>query len=173
MSCILQMGPLSERVQQRLSGHEVLAYWQSDAETLLAEHAGRIEIMLTSARFGCPASLIERLPRLKAICSFGVGHDAIAVEAARARGIPVSNTPDVLNECVADLAFGLIIDSARQLALGDRFVREGRWAEANLPLGRRVSGKRLGIVGLGRIGEAVAKRHKTLATAMGLKPGRV
>jgi len=158
MTCILQMGPLTERFQQCLDGHEVLAYWQGDAEALLAEHAERIEIMVTSARFGCPASLIARLPRLKAICSFGVGYDSIALEAARMRGIPVSNTPDVLNECVADLAFGLIIDSARQLALGDRVVREGRWADGNLALGRRVSGKRLGIVGLGRIGEAVAKR---------------
>lgn len=158
MTCILQMGPLTERFQQCLDGHEVLAYWQGDAEALLAEHAERIEIMVTSARFGCPASLIERLPSLRAICSFGVGYDSIAVEAARARGIPVSNTPDVLNDCVADLAFGLIIDCARQLAQGDRFVREGRWADGNLGLGRRVSGKRLGIVGLGRIGEAVAKR---------------
>ncbi|MCQ4294239.1 2-hydroxyacid dehydrogenase [Pseudomonas stutzeri] len=158
MTCILQMGPLTERFQRRLDGHEVLTYWQGDAEALLAKHAERIEIMVTSARFGCPASLIERLPSLRAICSFGVGYDSIAVEAARARGIPVSNTPEVLNDCVADLAFGLIIDCARQLAQGDRFVREGRWADGNLGLGRRVSGKRLGIVGLGRIGEAVAKR---------------
>ncbi|TLX55594.1 2-hydroxyacid dehydrogenase [Stutzerimonas nosocomialis] len=159
MTCMLQMGPLTDRFNQGLAAaHEVLPYWQGDAEALLAEHGARIEIVITSARFGCPASVIERLPNLKAICSFGVGYDAIAVDAARARGIPVSNTPDVLNDCVADLAFGLIIDSARLIAHGDRYVREGRWGVSGFPLGRRVSGKRLGIVGLGRIGEAVARR---------------
>ncbi len=69
-----------------------------------------------------------RCPRLEAIVSFGVGYDAIALDAARARGIQVSNTPDVLNDCVADLAFGLLLDAARGIAHGDRFVRAGRRA---------------------------------------------
>ncbi|WP_313498734.1 2-hydroxyacid dehydrogenase [Stutzerimonas nitrititolerans] len=159
MTCILQLGPLSERFNRTLAAeHEVLPIWQADAEALLAEHAQRIEVVVTSARFGCSAALIERLPRLRAICSFGVGYDSIDVAAALARGIPVSNTPDVLNDCVADLAFGLLIDCARQMSRADRFVRDGNWGRAQLPLGHRVSGKRLGILGLGRIGAAIARR---------------
>nr|WP_272887202.1 2-hydroxyacid dehydrogenase [Stutzerimonas stutzeri] len=138
--------------------HEVLRIWDQDADALLDQHAQRIEIVVTSARFGCTAELIGRLPNLRAIISSGVGYDSIAVGAARARGIPVSNTPDVLNDCVADLAFGLVIDCARQMSRADRFVRNGEWPSGGLPLARKVYGKRLGIVGLGRIGEAVAKR---------------
>ncbi|PMY00977.1 hydroxyacid dehydrogenase, partial [Pseudomonas sp. GW460-13] len=87
------------------------------------------------------------MPRLEAIVSFGVGYDAIALDAARARGIQVSNTPDVLNDCVADLAFGLLLDAARGIAHGDRFVRAGRWPQGGFPLTTRVSGKKLGILG--------------------------
>lgn len=159
MTCILQIGPLTDRFNRSVAEHhEVLRLWEQDAEVLLDRHAERVEIVVTSARFGCTAELIGRLPRLRAIVSFGVGFDAIDVQAAKARGIPVSNTPDVLNDCVADLAFGLVIDCARQMSRADRFVRAGEWPSGGLPLGARVSGKKLGIVGLGRIGEAVAKR---------------
>jgi len=159
VTCILQLGPLTERFDRGLAAqHEVLPIWERDADALLDQHAQRIEVVVTSARFGCTAQLIERLPNLRAIVSFGVGYDSIDVAAARARNIPVSNTPDVLNDCVADLAFGMIIDCARQMSRADRFVRAGEWPSGSLPLGSKVSGKRLGIVGLGRIGEAVAKR---------------
>jgi lactate dehydrogenase-like 2-hydroxyacid dehydrogenase len=159
VTCILQLGPLTERFNRGLAAeHEVLRIWEQDADAVLDQHAQRIDIVVTSARFGCTAALIERLPNLQAIVSFGVGYDSIDVKAAKARGIPVSNTPDVLNDCVADLAFGLIIDCARQMSRADRFVRAGEWPSGGLPLAARVSGKKLGIVGLGRIGEAVAKR---------------
>lgn len=159
MTCILQLGPLTDRFNRSLAAdHEVLRLWEEGTEALLDKHAQRVEILVTSARFGCSAALIERLPNLRAIVSFGVGYDAIDVAAAKARGIPVSNTPDVLNDCVADLAFGLVIDCARQMSRADRFVRAGEWPSGGLPLAARVSGKKLGIVGLGRIGEAVAKR---------------
>lgn len=159
MTCILQLGPLTERFNRGLAAeHEVLRIWEQDADALLDQHAQRINIVVTSARFGCTAALIERLPNLHAIVSFGVGYDSIDVAAAKARGIPISNTPDVLNDCVADLAFGLIIDCARQMSRADRFVRAGEWPSGGLPLAARVSGKKLGIVGLGRIGEPVAKR---------------
>jgi lactate dehydrogenase-like 2-hydroxyacid dehydrogenase len=159
VTCILQLGPLTDRFNRGLAAeHEVLHLWQQDTEALLDQHAQRIDIVVTSARFGCTATLIERLPNLRAIVSFGVGYDSIDVAAAKARGIPVSNTPDVLNDCVADLAFGLIIDCARQMSRADRFVRAGEWPSGGLPLAARVSGKKLGIVGLGRIGEEVAKR---------------
>ncbi|HBM10217.1 2-hydroxyacid dehydrogenase [Pseudomonas sp. Choline-3u-10] len=159
MTCILQIGPLTERFNRGLAAeHEVLRFWEEGADALVNQNAQRIDVVVTSGRFGCTAELIERLPNLQAIISFGVGYDAIDVAAARARNIPVSNTPDVLNDCVADLAFGLIIDSARQMSRADRFVRAGEWPSGGLPLAKQVSGKRLGIVGMGRIGETVAKR---------------
>ena len=159
MTCILQIGPLTERFNRGLAAeHEVLRFWEEGADALVAQHAQRIDVVVTSGRFGCTAALIEQLPNLRAIISFGVGYDAIDVADARARDIPVSNAPDVLNDCVADLAFGLVIDTARQMSRADRFVRAGKWLSGGLPLATQVSGKRLGIVGLGRIGETVAKR---------------
>jgi lactate dehydrogenase-like 2-hydroxyacid dehydrogenase len=159
VTCILQLGPLTERFNRSLAAeHEVLTLWKEDADALLDQHGQRVEVVVTSARFGCTAQLIERLPNLRAIVSFGVGYDSIDVAAARARNILVSNTPEVLNDCVADLAFGMLIDCARQMSRADRFVRAGEWPSGGLPLGSKVSGKRLGIVGLGRIGEEVAKR---------------
>ncbi len=157
---VLQVGPLTERFNRELAARcAVTPLWpQADPQAFLREQGGQFELLATSARFGCSVEQLDHLPNLKAICSFGVGHDAIDVEVARARGIPVSTTPDVLNDCVADLAMGLIIDSARRMSESDRFLRAGNWVDGAFPLGRKVSGKRLGIVGLGRIGEAVVQR---------------
>lgn len=157
---VLQIGPLTERFNRTLAAaYAVTPLWrQADPMALLAQRGGQFELLVTSARFGCTAAQLAQLPNLKAICSFGVGHDSLAVDLARDRGIPLSTTPDVLNDCVADLAMGLLIDTARRMAEADRFVRAGAWAAGAFALGRKVSGKRLGIVGLGRIGEAVARR---------------
>jgi lactate dehydrogenase-like 2-hydroxyacid dehydrogenase len=165
---VLQIGPLTERFNTSLAArYAVTPLWlQADPLAFLREQGGRFELLATSARFGCSAAQLACLPKLKAICSFGVGHDALAVEVARERGIAVSNTPDVLNDCVADLAMGLIIDTARRLSEAERFVRAGRWPAATFLLGRKVSGKRLGIVGLGRIGEAVVQRASGFAMAV-------
>ena len=92
------------------------------------------------------------------LACFGVGHDGIDLEAARRHGVQVSITPDVLDDCVADLAFGLVLATARRIPDADRHVQAGRWPGGPYPLATRVSGKRLGIVGLGRIGRAVARR---------------
>lgn len=157
---VLQIGPLTERFQHNLAEHyDVTALWQqADPQAFLKEHGVGFELLATSARFGCSAEQLAALPNLKAISSFGVGYDSIAVDAARDRGIQISTTPDVLNDCVADLAMGLMIDTSRKLAASERFLRAGGWLKGNFPLARRVSGKRLGIVGLGRIGQAVVKR---------------
>jgi lactate dehydrogenase-like 2-hydroxyacid dehydrogenase len=99
------------------------------------------------------------LPNLGAVVNFGVGYDTTDVDAAAARGVLVSNTPDVLTDCVADTAVGLLIDVMRQFSASDRYVRAGRWpADGNYPLTRQVSNKRVGIIGLGRIGNAIALR---------------
>ena len=122
------------------------------------EQGQQFELLVSSARFVCSIEQLARLPKLRAICSFGVGYDPYPLELLRERGIAISTTPDVLNDCVADLAMGLIIDTARQLSAADRFVRQGQWLAGNYPLTRKVSGKKLGIVGLGRIGQAIARR---------------
>ena len=157
---VLQVGPLTDRFQHNLADrYAVTALWQQpDPKTFLAQHGAEFELVATSARFGCSAEQLGALPNLKAICSFGVGYDSIAVDVARDRGIGISTTPQVLNDCVADLAMGLLIDTSRKLAASERFLRAGGWLKGNFPLARRVSGKRLGIVGLGRIGQAVVKR---------------
>jgi lactate dehydrogenase-like 2-hydroxyacid dehydrogenase len=161
---ILQIGsltghpPADSELAQR---YEVLQYWKAtDPEAFLREHADSIEVIVTSANMGCKSNVIAALPKLRAICSWGVGYDSIDVDFAKSRNVIISNTPDVLNDCVADLAWGLLIAAARNIGWGDRFVRENNWEnkKGSLTLGTRVSGKKLGIVGLGRIGEAIAKR---------------
>ena len=131
---------------------------QTDVPGFLAAQGGRFTAMVTSAAVGADAALMAALPALKVISSFGVGLDRIDVAAAHARGIAVGYTPDVLNDCVADTAFGLLIDVARGLSAADRFVRRGDWLRGAYPLTRRVSGARLGLVGMGRIGRCIAAR---------------
>lgn len=158
---VLQIGPLMPALEAALrEQHDVLSAQPVTAEAPLADmaDAARVTAMVTSAPVGVPAAWLTQLPALKVVSSFGVGLDQLPLEAARASGLPVGYTPDVLNDCVADLAMGLLIDGARRIAAADRFVRRGDWLNGRYPLTTRVSGKRLGIVGLGRIGQAVARR---------------
>jgi lactate dehydrogenase-like 2-hydroxyacid dehydrogenase len=157
---VLQHGRLMASLERALAERfDLHGLWQeADPKAFLAAHGHRFVALATSARFGADRALIEALPKLAVIASFGVGVDAIDLDAARERGVAVSNTPDVLTGCVADLAFGLLIDVARRLTAADRFVRRGDWRKGQFPLARRVWGGNLGIVGLGRIGEAVARR---------------
>lgn len=104
------------------------------------------------------AALIAQLPALEVISVMGVGYDGIDVAAARQRGIMVTHTPGVLNDDVADLALGLMLCASRQLPAADRYVREGHWLKGPMPLARKMSGARLGLVGIGRIGQAIAQR---------------
>ncbi len=160
-AAIVQVGPLGEAIDAELRDrHDTLRLWEApDREAALAKDGARIVAMVTSARWGFDRPLLDRLPGLRAICSWGVGLDKLDVAAARERGIPVSTTPGVLDDCVADLAWGLLITAARRTAVGDHYVKTGQWRTLGaFPLSRRVSGKRLGILGLGRIGEAIARR---------------
>ncbi|MBI5278390.1 MAG: 2-hydroxyacid dehydrogenase [Burkholderiales bacterium] len=109
--------------------------------------------------------LVAQLPALEIIAVMGVGYDGIDVAAAQARGVMVTHTPDVLNEDVADLAIGLVLAFSRQLVQADHHVRSGAWSQGPMPLGRKVSGARLGLVGIGRIGQGIAKR----AAAFGME----
>jgi hydroxypyruvate reductase len=102
--------------------------------------------------------LMAQLPDLGLIAVFGVGYDGVDVTAARAQGAQVTHTPGVLTDEVADLALALMLATARQISSADRYVRDGRWPSGPYPFGRKVSGARLGILGLGRIGTAIARR---------------
>jgi lactate dehydrogenase-like 2-hydroxyacid dehydrogenase len=118
-----------------------------------------IRALVSWARYAVTDEMMSRLPGLEILAGFGVGYDRFDLTAAKKRGVVVTNTPDVLTDDVADLALGLTIATLRRIAALDRFVRSGRWAAGETPaLARKVSGKRLGIVGLGRIGRAIARR---------------
>ena len=126
--------------------------------------APRIRAIAGGGESKVGADLLAQLPALEMISIFGVGYDGVDVAAARARGVPVTNTPDVLTEEVADLGIALMLSIPRRVPQADKFVREGKWPAGPFPLARRVSGARLGIVGLGRIGQAIADR----ASAFGM-----
>ena len=133
--------------------------WQAkDRAAFLGELRDRVRGIATTGQLGADAALMEALPKTEIISCFAVGVDAVDLAAAKARGIPVTNTPDVLTDCVADLAMGLALAVARRIVEGDRFVRSGKWLQGGLPLGTKLGGRTMGILGLGRIGRAVAKR---------------
>jgi lactate dehydrogenase-like 2-hydroxyacid dehydrogenase len=159
---VLRVGPLKDSLERTLSeryGAYVLPDVPWERDEFLSSHGGEITAVVTSGRTGVDAALMSALPKLGAIVNFGVGYDTTDVDAAAARGIGVSNTPDVLTDCVADTAVGLLIDVMRQFSAADRYIRAGRWAACgNYPLTHQVSNRRVGIIGLGRIGSAIAKR---------------
>ena len=123
-----------------------------------ASVAERIRVIVTTGGAGADAALIGALPNLQVIAVGTAGYEAVDLEAAAKRGIAVTHTPDVTADDVADLAFGLLISVARRIAEGERFIRDGRWLAGGMDFGARVSGKRLGIVGLGAIGRTLAER---------------
>jgi lactate dehydrogenase-like 2-hydroxyacid dehydrogenase len=159
MSPVLQVGPLKPSLEKTLQDDYAAHVLPDEPADFLAAHGDEIRAVVTSGRTGVDAELMAALPNLGAVVNFGVGNDTTDVDAAVSRGVVVSNTPDVLTDCVADTAVGLVIDVMRQFSAADRYVRAGRWpVEGNYPLTRQVSNKRVGIIGLGRIGGAIAKR---------------
>jgi lactate dehydrogenase-like 2-hydroxyacid dehydrogenase len=136
-----------------------------DREAFLAASAPMARAIATRGELGASAGLIDRCPSLEIIACYGVGVDAIDVQRAKARGVRVTNTPDVLTEDVADFAFALALGQMRKVVAGDAHVRSGARKNGALPLGVSLRGKTLGILGFGRIGRAVARR----ATGFGVK----
>jgi glyoxylate reductase len=149
----------------RLAAEHDVEVWPEPGPPQRDTLAGR-EALLTMVVDPVDARVIDASPDLVAIANYGVGTDNVDLDAATERGIPVGNTPDVLTETTADLAFALMLAAARRIVDGDRFVREGRWVEwkPDLFLGHDIHGATLGIVGYGRIGKAVARR----ATGFGM-----
>ena len=147
--------PMMESLHAAFTVHDRIN--QTDPAAF-ARAAPRIRAIAASGESRVTRELLAQLPALEIISVFGVGYDGIDVAAARERGIHVTHTPNVLNDEVADLAIGLMLAVARRIPQSDRYVRDGKWSAGPAPLARKVSGARLGIVGLGRIGNAIAKR---------------
>lgn len=143
----------------------VRLFEQANRSAFLASEGARFKGLVTGQAVASDATLIGQLPNLKIISSFGVGYDLVDAKLAAARHITVTNTPDVLTDEVADLALGLLIATIRRLPQADAFTRQGRWLKGNFPLSDTLRGKTMGILGLGRIGKAIAMR----AEGFGLK----
>jgi hydroxypyruvate reductase len=158
---VLQMMPITPNIQAQADDAFALRkLWQAaDGQAFIGEVAPRVRAVLTNGIIGADRALIEALPALEIIGVYGVGVDAVDLATAKARGVRVTNTPDVLTIGVAELGMALLLDLARRVAYNDRYVRAGRWpTEGDPVLSNSVAGKRMGILGLGRIGRAVARR---------------
>ena len=158
---VLLIEPMMTEIEEKLD----LAYTMhrlfksKDPEGFLRDVGARIRGVATGGGSGVAPAIMDALPSLEIIAINGIGTDAVDLAKAKARGIRVTTTPNVLTDDVADLGLALLLATARSLCVGDRFVRAGSWSESKvLPLGAKVSGKRLGIFGMGRIGREIAAR---------------
>ena len=158
---VLMLGAYPEWDMAPLAAsYDLIKLWQAeDRERRLAEVAPQVRAIATRGELGASTALIDLCPKLEIISCYGVGVDAIDLTRARARGVRVTNTPDVLTEDVADFAFALMLASLRRIVAGDAHVRSGAWARTGaLPLGSALRGKTVGVLGFGRIGRAIARR---------------
>ena len=164
---VLLLSPLYEPTQKALeSNHACIRIWEhADRDACLASVADNVRAVATHSGVGIDRATVQALPNLKIVANFGVGIDTIDLPACTEHGVTVCNTPDVLTEDVADMALGLMLASVRQIPQGDRYVREGQWkAKGDMHLTQTVQGRKVGMVGLGRIGRAIAKRCEAFNT---------
>lgn len=160
---VLQIIPLHPDVQSVLESR-----YRVHQMDQLDKVAGSVRAIVTNSHSGPDQALIDRLPKLEIIASASAGFDGIDVAYARSKGIPTTSTPDVLNADVADLAIALMTMVSRRLLACDEYVRDGHWANGTpFPLTWRVSGKRVGIVGLGRIGREIGRRVAAMNCTIG------
>jgi lactate dehydrogenase-like 2-hydroxyacid dehydrogenase len=170
---ILQLNPIlipeiNEHINSVYITHKL--YEMPHKEEWLKENGAHIEAVITGGHTGISREMLTQLPALKVVAINGVGTDAVDLAYCRERGLPVTATLGALTEDVADLAIGLLIAACRNMGPGDRFVRDGQWPlfpqPSAIPLARRFSGMRIGIVGLGRVGRAVAVRASAFGCAI-------
>lgn len=162
-STLLQLSPLSDYLQAGLATRGKVVRWfeldPAAQQAWLASHAAEVRAVVTGGEIGCRNELMAQLPSLRLIAINGVGLDKVDLAYAKSRGVSVSTTPGTLTDDVADLAVGLTLCLLRGIPVADAYVRSGDWAtKGNVPLARKVSGRRFGIVGLGQIGSAIAAR---------------
>lgn len=158
---VVQLASLGDVFDAQLAERfSVLPLWTYPCEQqALQEHGKQAIVAVTSVRKGFTREHLNMMPQLRAVCSWGVGYETLDVQAAVERKVQISNTPDVLDDCVADLAWALLLTAARRTAVGDRYVKGGQWKNIGaFPLSTRVWGRKLGILGMGRIGAAIAQR---------------
>jgi lactate dehydrogenase-like 2-hydroxyacid dehydrogenase len=157
---VLMLGPYPAWDMEPLTAAYTLhKLWEAgDRQRFIAECAASIRAIATRGELGANAELIAALPRLEIIACYGVGTDAIDLDAARSRGIRVTNTPGVLDGDVADLAVGLSLAVIRRIPAADAHVRSGAWTTRNMDLMTRLYGRRVGVAGFGRIGTTIARR---------------
>lgn len=161
------MGPIpAAQLEQLEKNYRIHKLWQAEnPEAKLNEVRNNITGMVSTAFLGVTARIIRALPNLEIISHFGVGYDSVDVKVAKEQGIIVTNTPDVLTDDTADIGIALTLAVFRRTVEGDIYVRSGQWMKKGpMPLGRSLRGKTMGIIGLGRIGQAIARR----AEAFGL-----
>ena len=152
--------PLTAQMEKDLGERFVVHRWfeVGDHDRFIADRAADIRAVVTGGHLGIAPALADALPNLEIVAINGVGFDKVDLDQARRRGFRVSHTPNVLTDDVADLAVGLAIALARQVTIGDRYARDGSWSKGEMPLGHKISGRRVGVIGMGRIGRATARR---------------
>ncbi|CDN48823.1 Phosphoglycerate dehydrogenase [Neorhizobium galegae bv. orientalis str. HAMBI 540] len=158
---ILLIGPYPEwdLVELEAQYNVLKLYEAADRDAFVSQHAAGIRAIATRGELGASAELIGKLPKLELVSVYGVGYDAVNLDACRQRGINVTNTPDVLTNDVADLGVAMMLVQSRGMIGAEAWVRDGSWETQGLyPLKRRVWGRKAGVLGLGRIGFEVAKR---------------
>jgi lactate dehydrogenase-like 2-hydroxyacid dehydrogenase len=157
---ILMPVPMMPMIQEGLtSAFTLLKAWeQTDPESFMAVHAGAVRGIAAGFAKRFDAPFLSRFPKLEIVSNFGVGYDSVDAAWCGQNRILVTNTPDVLTDEVADLTIGLLLATVRQLPQADAYVRRGAWLQAPFPLSATLRGRRIGIIGLGRIGKAIAAR---------------
>lgn len=166
---VLMTCPMSFYLEKELDKRfKLFRLWNVTSKSeFLEENWESIRAVVGNAAFGAESELIESLPRLEIVSSYSVGLDKIDLVKCKERGVRVTNTPDVLTDDVADLAIGLILATLRRICVCDGFVRNGFWKNGDFDLTTKFSGKPVGIVGLGRIGSAIAKRAEAFGCPIG------
>lgn len=150
---------LTAELARRYHLVELTALTDADVRAL----AGTFTVLITNGEASVTRELIASLPALELIAVFGVGYDGVDVQAAAEHQVRVSHTPGVLTDDVADLALGLMLATSRQIVAAHKFIEAGEWAAGGFPWTQKVSGSRVGIVGMGRIGQAIARRCEGFA----------
>lgn len=153
------LGPLSAFLE---SSYDVYRLWEAPP----IEAAPDVKVVVTAGEYPLDRELLERLPNLSLVACFTAGYEGIDLEWCQARGIPVTHAPNVNHEDVADHAMGLIIGSRRNIASGDRLIRNGEWTPELRILSPSLRNQRIGIVGLGAIGEAIARRSEAFGMSV-------
>ncbi|MEK7230526.1 MAG: 2-hydroxyacid dehydrogenase [Pseudomonadota bacterium] len=156
--------PVLAELEREFTVHKL--WTASDPDAFLREVSGRVRGAVTTGLLGLSRSRFDALPKLEIVACFGTPHGTVDLEVAKERRVVVTNTPDFITDTVADLAVGLLVTVMRRICESDRFVRAGKWLNAAATPGREVHGKTCGIVGLGRIGRAIARRAEAFGMSV-------